>query len=872
MNAVTKSATKALEAALDAATKDTARVADALPYRFVGSIGKLDLVHLLDDQSFGIGFEISVPSVESTPGAHAHVSRVLDQLIRKLPAHYVAQFYRRNSSDVSDFLNLYKQQSGSDEVGQAICEAAVDRWAQAMDDGFFPGDEKNFFPCREEFAVMIKSPATTAFDFDADQAFALLTNLEAPSEKYSAAAETFANAVREIRETALGGDLHLTQMGADAFIPFVVSLLYPMAKSNGNMPHHSGVESVSEAISSAGHIELEDENGDVRLGGFTAVRNGVPSCHRVISMIWQPKAVKPGMCDEMMYKHPHVTFVTTVQMLPQLMESFKLKGAKFLLERTKTGFNAAEANEKIASYDAVTKRLFAGEKICLTRIQAIVSARTDDEADNAALRLQSAMDTMFTAEIEKTFGSSLILPASLPLTADLDRENKFKRQRRMMSLDIADMMPAGGRWTGIVPTPAYLKKETNRRKPIVLYANEVGGPLFINPHQCEENPHVLVAGGSGSGKTFFVHDLLLQTWRIPDVRAYLISIKPDYKRLAHTLGRYLEIDLDQNISLNPLGGAPTNANQAVWTTALSLMVSDGDPHDRPSKDDRVIMEECVMKAARQNWDEQTNTPIKETILSDVIPFLREYGAPGERIANRLKPYYAGPYRNLINRPRSLSKNDRFVFFNLSNVAEMSCCAVMMFSLFRFIDDVMYDKSLVGVTKVCVFDEGWAGMDDPSSAALFTKSARAYRSLGGQAFFISQRFGDYDTDLGQAILANTATKIVLPQQQSELSKLRKYIDLNDLEFAAVSKLRLHKRYYGEFFVKMQGLHSTTGRIIPDALKYAISTTDPADEELYNELLGGAGGDHLAAIERFANDYPFGNARKPAPARAVGRALH
>lgn len=835
------------------------RVADALPYRHLGKVGNLDLVHLIEDQSFGIGFEIAVPAVESTIGAEQYVSDVLDKMIRKLPDGYVIQWYRKNSTDVSDYLDLYTQQAGNDEIGQAICAAVVDRWKSASTRGFFPGADVNFFPCREEMAVMIKSPPSKAFNFDPDQALAMLINPDAPSKKYTQFAKAFQAVVREVRETAIGGSITLTAMTGAAFVPFVVTMLSPYGDRRSTIPHYSQIDDVSEAISAAITIDLTDADGDVRLDGATVMRNGKASCHRVVSMLWQPRAVAPGMCNEIMYKHPNMTMVTTVEMLPQLMESAKLKLQQFIQSKTVTVFNAQEAAEKENSYQDINRRLFAGEKICLVRHQAIISAATDEEADDAALRVKSSMEGKFPSISEHNFGSSLLLLGSLPFTASAGREKVFKRQRRMLSRDIADLIAAGGRWTGVVPTPRYLADETNRKKPIVMYSNSEGGPLFISPHHCESNPHVLIVGGSGSGKTFYLQDLLMQMWRIPDIRAYLISIKPDYKRLSSLLGKYVDIDLDSDdVSVNPLGGKPTLANQALWTQAVSLMISEGNPEDRPSRDERVMIEDAVWAAAVANWDAVNDVEIKETILGDVVAvLLSDGGDMGKSLANRLKPYYSGPYKKLINRPRTIDKSNKFLFFNLAGISKSPGLGVIMFSLFTFIDGIMFDPAMIGVPKVVVFDEGWAGMSDAHTAALMEKSARAYRSLGGQAVYISQMFGDFDTDLGRAILGNTATKIILPQEQSELLKLSKYITINEREMEAVSKLKLHKRRYSEFFVKMQGLYSTTGRVIPDALKYAVATTDSTDEDLHARLLAECNGDFLKSVNRFAAEYPFGN---------------
>jgi conjugal transfer ATP-binding protein TraC len=128
-----------------------------------------------------------------------------------------------------------------------------------------------------------------------------------------------------------------------------------------------------------------------------------------------------------------------------------------------------------------------------------------------------------------------------------------------------------------------------------------------------------------------------------------------------------------------------------------------------------------------------------------------------------------------------------------------------------------------------------------------------------AFAVSQLLSDFDTPVGKAVLANTATKLVLPQEQSSLAELPNYIDLGSKERALIASLEVRKGCFGEFLVKMQGHPSTVGRVIPDPLKYAISTTDAADCAKFNQLLAACSGDYSEAVRQFAEMFPYGRAQ-------------
>jgi len=96
---------------------------------------------------------------------------------------------------------------------------------------------------------------------------------------------------------------------------------------------------------------------------------------------------------------------------------------------------------------------------------------------------------------------------------------------------------------------------------------------------------------------------------------------------------------------------------------------------------------------------------------------------------------------------------------------------------------------------------------------------------------------------------------LPLDRSGQSDLSNFVRLNDRELELVRALRLIKRRYSEFFVSIEGIHSAKGLVIPDPLRYAISTTDPSDEAQLDRLYQQTG-DMLTAVQRFAQEAPYG----------------
>jgi hypothetical protein len=143
--------------ALEAAPERT-RLADALPYRLMGKVAGLDMVHLLEDQSFGIGFEISLPDVSGDPRGKEHVSLTLRRMIEKLEPGYVIQYYRKNSTDVRRYLDLYMSQVGNDKIGRRISEATYKLWTDAIEKELLPKSRLELLPVQRGIRVHDQSP------------------------------------------------------------------------------------------------------------------------------------------------------------------------------------------------------------------------------------------------------------------------------------------------------------------------------------------------------------------------------------------------------------------------------------------------------------------------------------------------------------------------------------------------------------------------------------------------------------------------------------------------------------------------------------------------------------------------------------------
>jgi TraG P-loop domain len=817
------------------------RLADLIPSRRIAAFGDLCCVHFVADGSLGYGWQLGVPATESVDEADRLLADAYEALLRLLPEGYSLDLYVVRDRRVGGAIAQYASRVAAHPFAQELADGTVARWRQACEVGFFPDvPQLNFFPRAQALYLFLKSRRERKLTRNSAGSLLGWTLRGAQrtiENELARISQAFRRRVEQLEQTAATHHLRLRRLNASDYLLFVGGLFFPQ-HSDPTLGALDATDEPGAALDALGEVSHID--GETMI---TAYR-GHEVYHKVVSMMWQPGEAKPGMLDALVAHESDIAVYLSFRALGRAKTLAGLKAQRHMVDKLALSFTRMESERKAEQLDALQAQLHDGDAPGLTRLAVWVHGRSEREATDRAVRVVSQLDAHMPADFETRIGPSVLFQ-SLPLARHRLTDQAASRARRMVSSDTSALAALGGAWEGTDPA-----------RSIALYVSRWHTPFHFDPRVCDTNPHVLIVGGSGSGKTFWVQDFLMQLYCVPDLYVFLVSIKPDYERLARALGRYIEVDLDGEIAINGFAGAPTFDNLSGWLTLIVHMLSDNETNVR--QEEQGLLSEKILLAARKNWDHERNRALRETLLDHICAELNATST-GRALVQRLQPYHKGAYSRLFNRPNTLSLNDRFVFFNLSKVVNYKCAGALSLVVFNFINRILYDPRHSDVLKVVGLDEGWALAKDEGSAALVSSAFRAYRSLGGMAFAISQLLTDFDTPMGKAILANTATKIVLRQSHDALQALPNYLALSQRERELVASLDVRKGFYSEAFYKLEGFPSTVARVIPDALRYAVATTDPTDNAVFNRLLAQCAQDYMAAIRRFAAEYPFGGRR-------------
>jgi hypothetical protein len=210
------------------------------------------------------------------------------------------------------------------------------------------------------------------------------------------------------------------------------------------------------------------------------------------------------------------------------------------------------------------------------------------------------------------------------------------------------------------------------------------------------------------------------------------------------------------------------------------------------------------------------------LLGDLLQSLTADGDVGAGIASRLEPYASGAHSSLFAHPSSAQPDGQLVCFSLRGLPERLKAPALLLCL-----DAIW-RSLEGpLRKRCVLvDEAWLLMREPAGAKFLYRLAKSARKRWCGLTTVTQDAGDLlASELGQSVIANAATQVLLRQAPQAIDRIgdafhlsageRRYL----LSCPTGSGLLLLTSQHGEERVPI--------RVVASADEHRLVTSDPAE---------------------------------------------
>ncbi|MHB1927826.1 MAG: VirB4 family type IV secretion system protein [Acidimicrobiales bacterium] len=358
----------------------------------------------------------------------------------------------------------------------------------------------------------------------------------------------------------------------------------------------------------------------------------------------------------------------------------------------------------------------------------------------------------------------------------------------------------------------------------VLYGRAArGGGLVCWDRFAQPNYNSVILARSGAGKSYLAKlEALRSLYRGIDVA--VIDPEDEYARLAHTVGgAHLALGT-AGVRVNPFDLDPADGEEALVRRALFahtlipvLLGEALDPAERAALDRGVIAAYHRVGITTDPRSFARPAPV----LADLSEALASEDDPAARtLAARLAPFVVGSHKGLFDGPTTTAAAGHLVVFSLAALAdELKAAGTLLAvdAVWRAVTNPAARKR-----RLVVVDEAWLVMRDPAGAAFLHRLAKSARKHWCGLTVVTQDAADLlGSELGQAVVANAATQILLRQAPQAIDTVGDAFGLSDGERAFLLAAPVGQG------ILAAGAERTTFAALASAFEAKTVTTDPAE---------------------------------------------
>ncbi len=563
----------------------------------------------------------------------------------------------------------------------------------------------------------------------------------------------------------------------------------------------------------------------LQAGGTLCATLAVTGYPREVGPGWlEPLLTYPGPADIALHIEPIPAQVAAERLrrqLARLESTRRLDADRGRLVDPEVEVAAADAHE-------LAGRLARGEGR-LFRVGLYVTVRGTNEQQLAheAARLRALLGSLLLDAHPATYRTLQGWVTTLPLGLD-----QLRMRRTFDTAALAAAFPFAS--AELAPAPDG-----------VLYGRNLhSGGLVVWDRFAQPNYNAVVLAKSGAGKSYLAK---LETLRslYQGVEVWVIDPEDEYRRLAEAVGgAHLALGAG-GVRLNPFdistdpgfdlglgaGGGPgagpggeldalTRRALFIHTLVAVLVGQRLDPHAAAALDRAVI---ACYKARGITTDPRTHAR-PAPLLADLAAALdRDPSAdPAARtLAAQLAPFVAGSHRHLFDGPTTTQPTGHLVVFSLRDLPDPLKAAGTLLTLdavWRRVTDPRARRP-----RLVTVDEAWLLARDQVGAAFLARLAKSARKHWCGLTVVTQDAADLlGTDLGQAVVTNAATQLLLGQAPQAIDALAGAFRLSEGERAFLLAARP-----GEGLLDAGAQQRVAFHAVASKAEHALVTSDPAE---------------------------------------------
>ncbi len=527
-----------------------------------------------------------------------------------------------------------------------------------------------------------------------------------------------------------------------------------------------------------------------------------------------PERTVSSMADSLTKMPFHYWVTQTVEIHNQQNERDKLQLKRRMAYSMAAGakhVSDLESESKLANLEGLLQELIQGnEKVLSMGLVLIIwdedRKNLEWKSDQILLELKGMNQAEGVVETLAAYDTFL---RAWPGSCESYREKKLKTS------NAAHLMPLFSYWTG-------------NQRPVCFLQNRDGVPFSID-YFCQELPswNGVVFGGTGSGKSFTICQLMLQfSTQSPRPKIVFIDNGRSSENLVDACGgEFIDVCVGSRICLNPfdLGPGKTEPDALKIKSILAVLeiiLRDENAITIPKRE-KALLEECITDLYKKMKGIPTLSDLKKSLLGHKEQNLKMYG--------QILYSWTGEtaFGKLLDGQSNIGLTKHITAFEVKGLDDFpELKDVFMLLITNFVQNQAESDSCP-YTLVC--DEAHRLLKSQLTREYLLFCYRTYRKYNCSILLLTQNYRDFLSvpEIAEAILPNSNYVIILRQRKIDWSDFQKCFDFNEAELSAVKSLEIKKREYSEVFY-MQDEKRAILRIVPDPLSYWICTSDAKDK--------------------------------------------
>lgn len=758
-------------------------------------------IMVYSDGSFGRGFRLTGVDIScATPEFINEFCQKIESLLVGLPEKMRLQVFYRLTHSAGEVIAAHQDVSSiSDELYQPIREARIDFLKQKLRDGRFYIPQIYFFLRSEAQMVRRAGLFQKKKDFS-----------DSVSEYFESAKARFTITVSQTEAALKSAGLSPQALAAGEWGDLCFSYFNFERKELIGTPT---LRATDEPLSPSLNEQLALTNVSVAEKALTIGNIQ----YRTVSLAMLPEGETFASMIDGLTKLPfHFWLSQNILSLDQRRETQKLELSRRIAHSMASGsknVSDLESESKLSSLEELLRELMNGsEKLVSSDLNIIFWGETTEELEQKTEEILRGFRQLNQAEgLVETFALQESFFKAAPGVCE------GLRHRKMKSSNCAHLMPLYANWSG-------------NKVPVVLLANREGAPFAISPFE-KSLPawNGLIFGGTGSGKSFTISQLMLQFYgQTPKPKIVWIDNGASTENLIEILGgEFVDLHLESGIRINmfDLDGeaAPSSSKIKLILGCLELILKDEDVSGLPKRD-KALLEEAIFECYKRTPETvPTLAVLKDLLKAHDVSEMRKY-------ADILFSWTgATAYGRMLDGHTNVQLDKDIVTIEikgLDNHKELKDIFLLLFTSF------IKAEAARDLTRpyMLIIDEAhrlFAG--SPAAREFAMDSYRVFRKYNAALWLASQNYRDFlsDPELAASLLPNTTTVMILRQRKIDWADFKLVFDLTDAQVEAAKSPEIVKGKYSEFFL-IQDERCAVVRLEPEPLSYWACTSDASDK--------------------------------------------